>query len=240
MAYVYRHIRHDKNEPFYIGIGSDINYKRSKQKNGRNNIWKGIAKRTTYDVEILFDNISIEESKVKEIEFISLYGRIANNDGILANLSGGGECNQNPSLLTRQRLSIANKGSKNSFYGKKHTKETREFLSKRQIGLKRGPLPESTKIKIGNANRGGSSWVKGLKQPIAGKKRTGVGHPRYKGKIDCYDLEMNFIGTFDCARDIVNEFGIKYINDIRRVLVGERKYHKGMIFKYNSYEAEAI
>ena len=52
-----------------------------------------------------------------------------------------------------------------------------------------------------------------------------------------YDLEMNFIGTFDCARDIVNEFGIKYINDIRRVLVGERKYHKGMIFKYNSHEA---
>jgi hypothetical protein len=51
---------------------------------------------------------------------------------------------------------------------------------------------------------------------------------------------MNFIKTFDCARDIVNEFGIKYINDIRRVLVGERKYHKGMIFKYNSYEAEAI
>jgi hypothetical protein len=23
MAYLYRHIRHDKNEPFYIGIGSD-------------------------------------------------------------------------------------------------------------------------------------------------------------------------------------------------------------------------
>lgn len=34
---------------------------------------------------------------------------------------------------------------------------------------------------------------------------------------------------------------IKYINDIRRVLVGERKYHNGMIFKYNnSHEAKAI
>ena len=234
MAYLYRHIRHDKNEPFYIGIGSDSNYKQSKQKNARNNIWKGIVSRTTYDIEILFDNISIEESKVKEIEFIALYGRIANNDGILANLSGGGECNENPSLLTREKLSIATKGVNNPFYGKKHTKETREFLSKRQIGLKRGPLPESTKIKIGDANRGGSSWVKGLKQPIAGKKRTGVNHFKYKGKIDCYDLEMNLIGTFDCARDIVNEFGIKHINDIRRVLVGERRYHNGMIFKYSN------
>ena len=44
---------------------------------------------------------------------------------------------------------------------------------------------------------------------------------------------MNLIGTFDCARDIVNEFGIKRINYIRRVLVGERNYHNGMIFKYS-------
>jgi hypothetical protein len=234
MAYLYRHIRHDKNEPFYIGIGSDNNYKRSKQKKSRNNIWKGIVSRTTYDIEILFSDISIEYAKQKEIEFIALYGRIANKDGILANLSGGGECYQNPSLLTREKLSIATKGINNPFYGKKHTKETREFLSKRQIGLKRGPLSEETKKKIGDANRGGSSWVKGLKQPIAAQKRTGVGHPRYKGKIDCYDLEMNLIGTFDCARDIVNEFGIKHINDIRRVLIGERSYHNGMIFKYSN------
>lgn len=234
MAYLYRHIRHDKNEPFYIGIGSDNVFKRAKTKKGRNEIWKKIASKTTYDVEILFSDISTEYAKQKEIEFIALYGRIANKDGILANLSGGGECYENPSLLTREKLSIATKGVNNPFYGKKHTKETREFLSRRQIGLKRGPLPESTKIKIGDANRGGSSWVKGLKQPIAGKKRTGVNHFKYKGKIDCYDLEMNLIGTFDCARDIVNEFGIKYINDIRRVLVGERSYHNGMIFKYSN------
>lgn len=234
MAYVYRHIRHDKNEPFYIGIGSDNVFKRAKTKKGRNDIWKKIASKTTYDVEILFSEISIEEAKKKEIEFISLYGRIANRDGILANLSGGGECNENPCILTRQKISIATKGANNPFYGKKHTKETREFLSKRQIGLKRPPLSDETKKKIGDANRGGTSWVKGLKQPIAGQKRTGVHHSKYKGKIDCYDLEMNFIGTFDCARDIVNKYNIKHINNIRRVLKGERKYHNGMIFKYSN------
>lgn len=31
MAYLYRHIRLDKNEPFYIGIGSDSNYNRDLQ-----------------------------------------------------------------------------------------------------------------------------------------------------------------------------------------------------------------
>lgn len=222
MAYLYRHIRHDKNEPFYIGIGSDNVFKRAKTKKGRNEIWKKIASKTTYDVEILFSDISTEYAKQKEIEFIALYGRIANKDGILANLSGGGECYENPSLLTREKLSIATKGVNNPFYGKKHTKETREFLSKRQIGLKRPPLSDETKKKIGDANRGGTSWVKGLK------------HSKYKGKIDCYDLEMNFIGTFDCARDIVNKYNIKHINNIRRVLKGERKYHNGMIFKYSN------
>jgi hypothetical protein len=29
MAYVYRHIRLDKNEPFYIGIGSDSSFARA-------------------------------------------------------------------------------------------------------------------------------------------------------------------------------------------------------------------
>jgi hypothetical protein len=32
MAYLYRHIRLDKNEPFYIGIGSDKQYKRAYNK----------------------------------------------------------------------------------------------------------------------------------------------------------------------------------------------------------------
>jgi len=35
MCYVYRHIRLDKNEPFYIGIGSDFNYQRSRHQSGR-------------------------------------------------------------------------------------------------------------------------------------------------------------------------------------------------------------
>ena len=41
MAYVYRHIRLDTNQPFYIGIGSDKNYFRANQKTSskRNSYW---------------------------------------------------------------------------------------------------------------------------------------------------------------------------------------------------------
>ena len=38
MAYLYRHIRLDTNEIFYIGIGSDINYKRAFIKRGFSNL----------------------------------------------------------------------------------------------------------------------------------------------------------------------------------------------------------
>ena len=93
MAYVYRHIRLDKNEPFYIGIGSDSEYKRANQlKNDRRNpIWHKIASKTEIEVEILLDDLSYEEAIAKEIEFIALYGRLNNATGILSNLTDGGE-----------------------------------------------------------------------------------------------------------------------------------------------------
>ena len=46
MACVYRHIRLDKNIPFYIGIST--NNKRPYSKNGRNNYWKNIIAITDY------------------------------------------------------------------------------------------------------------------------------------------------------------------------------------------------
>ena len=58
MAYVYRHIRLDTNQPFYIGIGIDnkSKYHRANTHHGRNNYWKNIVKKTDYAVEILFEH----------------------------------------------------------------------------------------------------------------------------------------------------------------------------------------
>lgn len=95
MAYVYRHIRLDKNEPFYIGVGQDSpseigKYKRAYDKN-RNSFWGRIVNRTKYEVEILIDDISYEKALEKEIEFIALYGRKNKGKGTLCNLTDGGE-----------------------------------------------------------------------------------------------------------------------------------------------------
>jgi len=49
MIYLYRHIRLDKNEPFYVGIGEDkitqeYQYVRAYDKTNRSKWWKDIAK----------------------------------------------------------------------------------------------------------------------------------------------------------------------------------------------------
>lgn len=88
MAVLYRHIRLDKNQPFYIGIGNS-KYRASK-KDSRNDIWHNIVSKTDYRVDIIMDDISWEEACEKEKEFIALYGRIKDG-GILANITFGGE-----------------------------------------------------------------------------------------------------------------------------------------------------
>lgn len=88
MACVYRHIRLDKNEPFYIGIGNS-KYRATK-KEKRNDIWQNIVNKTPYRVDILFEDITWEEACEKEKEFIALYGR-KKDGGTLANITFGGE-----------------------------------------------------------------------------------------------------------------------------------------------------
>lgn len=99
--YLYRHIRLDKNEPFYIGIGTkkdgslktyETEYKRAFSKQRKDSkIWKLVSSKTNYKVEILYESNDYEVIKQKEIEFIKLYGRIDLGTGTLANMTDGGD-----------------------------------------------------------------------------------------------------------------------------------------------------
>lgn len=99
--YVYRHIRVDKNEPFYIGIGyyncnqryisKHTNYQRAYSKKERNKHWTNVFNKTKYKVEILMEDKNLDFIKQKEIEFISLYGRKDLKKGILVNMTNGGD-----------------------------------------------------------------------------------------------------------------------------------------------------
>lgn len=159
MAYIYRHIRKDKNEVFYIGIGSDNKYKRAYSTYFRNKYWHHITAISEYEIEIILDGLSWNEACEKEKEFIQIYGRKDLNEGTLVNMTNGGDGLYNPSPEIRAKLkkpkTEAHKlnislthadirgsknpmygkgylvtGEKNHFYGKKHTEETLKKLKK--------------------------------------------------------------------------------------------------------------
>lgn len=121
--YLYRHIRSDKNQPFYIGIGTktkdDVKYEiytRSTVDRKYNPIWHNIKNKTSYTIEILLESNDYEFIKQKEVEFIKLYGRIDLKTGILSNMTDGGEGTKNVivSENARKLRSVFQTGKKKS------------------------------------------------------------------------------------------------------------------------------
>lgn len=141
MAYVYRHIRVDKNQPFYIGIGSDLEgkYSRAKAYSSRNSIWKKIVSKTKYRIDIVLDDISIEEAFNIEIELISIYGKIIDKSGILSNITNGGEGTLGTkwSEIRKGKYSIKMKGRVSPMKGKTLTDEHKRRISISKTGEKR-------------------------------------------------------------------------------------------------------
>jgi len=157
MAYVYLHKKKSDDELFYVGISksNDDLYTRANDIRKRSDFWKRLVKKYGFYVEIYKSNISWEEAKKIEIKLIKKHGRINLKTGILCNLTDGGEGCIGFEITDayREKLSKASKGKgkrfgkENHFYGKTHTKETRNKISE--------ALLKSDKNKgINNANYG--------------------------------------------------------------------------------------
>ena len=237
MAYVYRHIRHDKNEPFYIGIGKTM-YRHTARQN-RNNIWLRIISKTTYDVEILFEDISWESACDKEVELIKLYGRIDRGTGTLANMTDGGDGNlglvhSQEALL---KISESSKMRPGHWKGKKMSDEFRKNLSKAKTGKpnykSRGhKVSEATKIAVSN-HATGNKYRVGKKHTDEVKKRlsdmkNGVVMPTRK-KVYQYSIDGDFIKVYDSLTIAMNENGLR---DINAVCHGKRRTAGGYMWRY--------
>lgn len=220
MAYVYRHIRIDKNEPFYIGIGSDNSYNRAyqKSKTKRSAFWHNIATKG-YEVEILMDNLTWEQACEKEKEFISIYGRKDLGTGILVNLTNGGE---NPPIHIAENNPMKKV-------------ENKEKVANKKIGL---PLSDSHKASLSNSaksrkqippSRKGQSMSKeGIEKMI----KTRLENGKLRKKIFQYDTELNLINTWSYALEIKNTFKNYSIGNIHSVCRKERKIAYGYIWTY--------
>lgn len=227
MAYVYEHIRLDKNTPFYIGIGSDNMYKRANEKTRRNNLWKNIANKTNYKVNILYDSITFQEAKIKEIELIKKYGRIDIGNGILTNMTDGGDGTLNKIYTEeyRSKLSIAAKKRDNS----------KNYL-KMNEGRKNYVITEEHRKKIINAGKNRKLSIKHIQvikdrmmQNNPSKGRLGKNSINYKFDILVYKDNF-FISRFNGVHEAARNLNLS-ATKISAVLNGRRNHTGGYKFK---------
>lgn len=234
MYYLYRHIRLDTNQPFYVGVGtyqdrpglSRTKFARAYSKN-RKQYWKNVASKSKIEVEILFLSHDKEFICAKEKEFIGLYGR-KEDGGMLVNHSLGGEMSGLGVKPPKNEL------ERRSMFFKKYWQENRNPRSKyvyqydpqgkllathdsvRKAGASTGICYRSiNRFLLGNSKsptcRGyffsylPLSKVEVVEKSSAEKPLREIGSRAIKYKnIYQYDLQGRYIGEWNYIRDIVN------------------------------------
>jgi hypothetical protein len=211
--YVYKHIRLDKNEPFYIGIGNKKNFGRAFEfsKDKRNEIWWKIYSKTNISVEILYESLTKTDASLKEQELIKKYGRKDLNEGSLCNMTDGGDGIWNciRSIEVRQKLSDSKKGNKNPQYQKKPSQET---ITKRIIAL------------TGKKRTDDSKKKQSLSSVKSGQAK----------EVDVFKYNTNeYIGRFYAISEACRILGFHHLNGKAvQVAKGKRNHTQGYVFKY--------
>jgi hypothetical protein len=132
--YVYGHYIKETNKIFYVGKGKG---KRAYSKESRNKYWHHITNKHEWDVFFYYKNLNEKDAFKDEWSVITDIKPIANfAEGGL----GGNTWKNYPSDLAKIRKNKMSKamkgknlGKKNGMFGKKHTKELKEKLSKINI-----------------------------------------------------------------------------------------------------------
>lgn len=111
---------------------------------------------------ILHENLDEKTALLYEEKLILFYGRKDLGTGLLHNMTNGGDGVSGwiPSKEWREKKSNSMKGENNPFYGRKHTKETKDLISAKNKGKFSG-----------ENNPFYGKRYKGDKNPMFGKKR---------------------------------------------------------------------
>lgn len=207
--YIYRHIRPDTNDVFYIGKGYMLTKGHSCRhlsKHGRNKYWESIVEKNNgvYEVEIIFYCKTEEEVNKKEIEFIKLYGRKNLNKGTLCNLTDGGDgsIGIRVSKQTRDKLSAKFSGINHPNYGKKLSGETcqrkSESMKVSSKNLRGKKLPDWWKDKIRQTKFGSNNPMYGRKSPHAKRvidEKTGIEYPNIMEAAKSTPYQFQYISA---------------------------------------------
>jgi hypothetical protein len=211
--FLYRHIRLDKNEVFYIGIGTlhtrntsredRIKYSRAFSIKSRNQYWKNIVSKSQYKIEILYVCNTQKEIIRKEKEFIKLYKKT------LCNLTDGGFGIQSfkQSIETKKKIGLASKLRKRK-HGYK-LKYTDEGYIRHMNNMKNRIVSKITREKMSKSMEGNQN---GSGHKIQGQHKINLIFALSKPIIQ-YDLEGKKMKRF-------NSIGLtcKELNLTRKIL----------------------
>ena len=255
MHYLYRHVRLDKNEPFYIGIGTMVDknfrstksaYSRAYSDYKRNKYWNSIINKTNYEVEILLESNDYEFIKQKEMEFIKLYGRKNLKTGILCNLTNGGDgaLGHISSKESNIKKSINSKKSLLGKKGKEHPCAKviyqydleGNFIKKWESIVDTGFKCLKPKSSSKNGNyffSNGYLWSHNFN--ISVNKYKKFDYVTHKKEIEMFDLNNNKLNTFNSIKEAalyLNKISSKA--DISKAANGKRKSALGYFWKFKN------
>ena len=139
LYYVYSHINPITKTPFYIGKGKG---NRAFSTKGRNVFWNNTVNKYGFEVVLLCDGLTEQQSFEIEKQYIKKYG-FRNEGGLLVNLTDGGTGGNTENELNkeerRKKLSLSKIGDKNPNYGKpvnKGIKRSAESIKKQADKIK--------------------------------------------------------------------------------------------------------
>lgn len=155
---------------------------------------------------------SNEELNQKEKFYIELLNSRKSSVGY--NVALGGEGNDLFRLT----------GKQNHNYGLKRSDELKNQIRLKKLGVK---TPEFRKRKISQSLRASEVFAESLNRL----------HERNKKKIDEFDLEMNYIKTWNSIKEAKEYYSI---GGISKVCKGKKKQTCGKIFRYNKNGLESI
>lgn len=140
--YVYKHVKLDSNETFYVGKGIRD---RAFSKFHRNKYWKNIVNKHGYKIVIIKNNLYEKEALLLEHKLICLYKRYNRAEanlnldyGLGGRLGRTDEDYKLTGLKISKSIGDSRKGILNKNYGNKYSLESCEKISKALKGKRKG------------------------------------------------------------------------------------------------------
>ncbi|AGE53083.1 GIY-YIG catalytic domain-containing endonuclease [Paramecium bursaria Chlorella virus Fr5L] len=214
-------------------------------------VYNAIQKYGWEKVEKEWYEVPDEDLNFYEEMLVALLGTLS-PDGY--NLKEGGGSKGRPSEESRQKMREAKKGEKHPLYGKARSEETKEKLREANLGKTANeetkqklsiarlgkPKSEEHKQKLREANLGkiaseetkqknreahvGKTHTIESKQKMSGRNNHG------SKKTYQYDLQGNFIQSFDCTEEAAQFIGNNDSSSIGKCARGKRKTAYGFIW----------